>query len=1277
MASYSLLCKKCGKRLEMEGPPAAHTACPHCGQALGEEAGRQGGQDSATAASGAEKKATASIQKYLGGFELIEKIGAGGMGTVFKARQLSLNKIVALKILKPSLAKNKKFVERFLREARSAAKLNHPNIVAAIEVGEEGGYHFFAMEYVEGLTLAKQVKTNGPFNEEQGLYLAEQVNEAFAHAWKNGIIHRDIKPENIMVLPTGEVRVMDMGLAKNVESTDSTITQVGGVIGTPAYASPEQLRGEVLDLDIRTDIYSLGCTLFFAVTGRMPFEGPTAAVILTRNLEEPFPSVSQVRPEISEAFGLLLQRMAEKEKKKRYSSPEEVIEAIQKVRSGEFESSPAAAGEQAPGLERLVRRARRSRITGNKRRASSPARLLGLFVGLVVLILISLLLDNSSNTWETQKDRPATTTTTTVARMVRPSYKFRPTTTTSGSAGAVRPKDLSSEPSVPGSVSTGQTPPEESQEKLPEVNAEALTELGDSMRAYRMGRESLESTLILQVAKIQSLWAFDTAMDVEKLQPRLEALRGLVRDGTVLNAAASRVEQNWVEEVWKRKQKPEVATLLAWRIWLQENKHLSVSSVEDLNETLDQALDEALAPVRERVFKLEDAGDAAAALGEYEKIHALGPDLLPQSFHEELKRLRRMAGRTPDLPETEEIGKILERARAAAREKDWTAFQALAKQLREGFGTLPSYPQVQQQLEELLLSAESGGGRIEDLFHGQVQLKPGGQIELSYDFSSGEQFLDWGFMGHPPGILDCNRSIATLRARFLSKEIEVECVGILISGNELSIRLCERPRPPGWFAEFVASSPERLGFVQAGQLEGAFERSAGFSRVAALQRVPMRLALKNGRVTGSWAERAETMETQPPGFLYVQAGGIRQSNSSVSIYDEIRVRGVLDLSWARQELKRKANAVKFTRQLAGKNTKNYALRITPASLTQFPGCLKDLPEGTLEFLVMMQEATHRPHSRASFFGQVPLERRGTDPFGEAQAGSPMSRFFLEPRTCLPAFEFQSGGEVGHQVIALAPLNLGEWHHLAASWDAHECRLFVDGCLMDARADMDGGIPQVLSDAQVQLGMRPTDQPREIEAFLIDEVRVSRAARYTENFEPKAVLSADRDTLLLLHFDEGEGNVARDSAGRQEEGTITEAAWIRTSDAIEAANRYQKAARAAEQAGGGLLFVPSSVSWADTGIFLEKGQTFSLRAQGRWGYEDSADLACGPEGVNNDLKGFPAYGLVGRITPQNSPFFTGEHRQLKADSTGLLQLMMNDDQLGDNSGHLLVTFRRGH
>lgn len=266
----------------------------------------------------------------IGGFEIIEKIGSGGMGTVFKARQLSMNRLVALKVLPPKLTKNKSYIERFKREAIAAAKLNHPNIVHGIDAGVEQGFYYFAMEYVDGESLGEIIEREAPLDEVRALRITRDVAKALEHASEFGIVHRDIKPGNILITKRGVSKLSDLGLAKVQRKEKSFVTQTGFAVGTPHYISPEQAQGR-REVDVRADIYSLGVTLYHMLTGDVPFPDDSPLVVMTKHLNEPIPPLRQANPAVSIRTQQIMDKMTAKKLKDRYQTATELVADLEEA----------------------------------------------------------------------------------------------------------------------------------------------------------------------------------------------------------------------------------------------------------------------------------------------------------------------------------------------------------------------------------------------------------------------------------------------------------------------------------------------------------------------------------------------------------------------------------------------------------------------------------------------------------------------------------------------------------------------------------------------------------------------------------------------------------------------------------------------------------------------------------------------------------------------------------------------------------------------------------
>lgn len=259
------------------------------------------------------------------GYQVLSKLGAGGMGAVFKARQISVDRLVAIKVLSAVLTEDCTFVARFINEAKSAAKLNHPNIISVFDAGESSGVYYFVMEYAEGSPLDHVLKASGALSEKRVREIGAQVAQALRAIHRHQMLHRDIKPGNILIDKRGQVKVCDFGLVRT--QGNSGITQSGEVFGTPMYMSPEQINGE-RNLDIRSDLYSVGATLFCLLTGRAPFLGESPMAIALKHVSEPAPDPRSLKPEISEPMAQLVLKLLEKDPSRRFQNPEELLNAL-------------------------------------------------------------------------------------------------------------------------------------------------------------------------------------------------------------------------------------------------------------------------------------------------------------------------------------------------------------------------------------------------------------------------------------------------------------------------------------------------------------------------------------------------------------------------------------------------------------------------------------------------------------------------------------------------------------------------------------------------------------------------------------------------------------------------------------------------------------------------------------------------------------------------------------------------------------------------------------
>lgn len=284
----------------------------------------------------------------LGGYVIEKALGRGSMGTVYRARQVALDRPVALKAMSASLAARGDLVARFLREAKAAAAINHPNLVQVHDFGQAGGTYFYAMELVDGLSLGEYLRRGDRFSELECIEIGREVTLALQAAHEAGVIHRDVKPDNLLLTGKGVIKLADLGLAHMHEiDTDVALTMPGTSVGTPLYMSPEQARGDKA-IDQRTDFYSLGATLFHLATAQVPYDGATAGAILSKQLTEPVPSPRMRNPTLSQPFSDLIRRLMGKSVRERPATHEEILEALENchavVRQRDKASSRITAG---------------------------------------------------------------------------------------------------------------------------------------------------------------------------------------------------------------------------------------------------------------------------------------------------------------------------------------------------------------------------------------------------------------------------------------------------------------------------------------------------------------------------------------------------------------------------------------------------------------------------------------------------------------------------------------------------------------------------------------------------------------------------------------------------------------------------------------------------------------------------------------------------------------------------------------------------------------------
>ena len=273
-------------------------------------------------------------RKGIPGYSEFRELGKGAMAKVYRAKQRSLDRYVAVKILPQKFASNPQFIERFFREGQAAAKLNHPNIVQAFDVGQHRDTYYFVMEYVDGRTVHDDIVKNKRYDESRAIEVAIQVAEALEHAHERGLIHRDVKPKNIMITKSEVVKLADMGLARALADKDAAEAEKGKAFGTPYYISPEQVMG--LDtVGPQADIYSLGATLYHMVTGVVPYEGKDPSEVMKKHLKAELTAPDHVNPKLSAGISEVIEMMMAKKPSARYKNCADLLLDLRALKAGD------------------------------------------------------------------------------------------------------------------------------------------------------------------------------------------------------------------------------------------------------------------------------------------------------------------------------------------------------------------------------------------------------------------------------------------------------------------------------------------------------------------------------------------------------------------------------------------------------------------------------------------------------------------------------------------------------------------------------------------------------------------------------------------------------------------------------------------------------------------------------------------------------------------------------------------------------------------------------
>ncbi|MEK7485848.1 MAG: serine/threonine-protein kinase [Planctomycetota bacterium] len=272
-------------------------------------------------------------QEKLPGYRIVRKVGSGGMGVVYEGFDVKNERRVAIKVLPSKFANDEESRERFFREAEATQRLQHPNLIQGFEVLERNKKVYFVMEYVDGISIENEISKTGSYPEKKALYVTQEVAKALSYCHERQIIHRDIKPENILIDSQNNVKLMDLGLAKDL-SQESKLTQAGMTVGTPNYIAPEQAKGTT-DIDLRCDIYSLGGTLYYMVTGHIPFDGNSPLAVMNKHISEPLTPPNKLNQDISLGCNALVVKMMAKNPKHRYQNAQEILKDILRIEQGE------------------------------------------------------------------------------------------------------------------------------------------------------------------------------------------------------------------------------------------------------------------------------------------------------------------------------------------------------------------------------------------------------------------------------------------------------------------------------------------------------------------------------------------------------------------------------------------------------------------------------------------------------------------------------------------------------------------------------------------------------------------------------------------------------------------------------------------------------------------------------------------------------------------------------------------------------------------------------
>jgi len=316
-------------------------------------------------------------------YRLDAKLGSGGMSTVYLARDETLERWVAVKVLHREISEEPDQLERFSREARAVAQLSHPNVVAVIDAGQDSGRPYIVFEYVEGETLKDRIERLGKLPLDEAAAYAIEVGRGLAVAHARRLVHRDVKPQNVLIDPEGRAKVTDFGIARSLESDG--LTRTGRVLGTTDYVSPEQAMGH--EVDARSDIYSLGIVIYEMVSGELPFQADTIVGVAMKHVNEGMPDIQRRRPETSAALAAVLERSTEKEPKKRYPDMAAMLADLEEALEVEIARAGGAHGEATTVIDSVPDRKRR--LPGRRRSLAGIALVVAAAAAALAIVLLT------------------------------------------------------------------------------------------------------------------------------------------------------------------------------------------------------------------------------------------------------------------------------------------------------------------------------------------------------------------------------------------------------------------------------------------------------------------------------------------------------------------------------------------------------------------------------------------------------------------------------------------------------------------------------------------------------------------------------------------------------------------------------------------------------------------------------------------------------------------------------------------------------------------------